>query len=213
MVQAIDTERLVDRVSELIGATSKESAARAVVATFKALGEALLADEVRIFSRALPIQLSSALESAPHLGRLSADELSARVTLHEGVELGFAREHAQSVLRALGEVLPEETFTHLERTLAPEVAQLLRAPEIPESEPPPHAPRTARRTLSEGQMKAQHPIAEAAVGSGQLHSVAHEPNPHDDTKLSSSRGLTQEALDESLATGHPSTRPISTGRK
>jgi len=213
MVRTLDTDRLFDRVSQLLGATSKESVARAILATLKALGEGLLADEARSLARAFPPELASTLESAAHLGRVTLDGLDDRVAKHEGIEIGFAHEHAQSVFRALGELLPEESRLHLERVLDPDVARLLHASDAPEPEAPPHAPRTGRRTLSEGNLKATHPIAEAAVESGQRHSVAREPNPHADTKLSSSHGLTQELLGESLAAGHPSTRPISEGRK
>lgn len=213
MVRTIDPDRLIDRVSQLIGATTKEGAARAVLATLKALGEGLLADEARLLARAFPPELAPTLQSAAHLGRLTPDGLDARVAKHEGVELGFGREHAQSVFRALGELLPEESRLHLERVLEPDVARLLHGSDAPEPEAPPHAPRTERRTLSEGSFKATHPIAEAALDSRQRHSIAREPNPHADTKLSSSHGLTQEELGESLATGHPSTRPISEGRK
>lgn len=211
MVQTIDTDRFVERVSELIGAASTESAARAILATLKAVGEALLPNEARSLARAFPPLLSEVIMNAPHVGRLSAEGLVARVTLHEGVAPGFAREHSQSVLRALGELLPGEPLTHLERDLAPEVAQLLRPHDEPEA--PPHSPRTARHTLSEGKLAAQHSIAEAGLDTAHVHSVARSGNPHADTKLSSSHGVTQEALEESLATGHPSERPISTGRK
>jgi uncharacterized protein (DUF2267 family) len=213
MVRTIDPDKLIDRVSQLMGATTKEGAARAVLATLKALGEGLLADEAHSLARAFPPELAPTLESAAHLGRLTPDGLVARVAKHEGVALGFAHEHAQSVFRALGELLPEESRVHLERVLAPEVARLFHASDAAEPEAPPHAPRTGRRTLSEGSLEATHPIAEAAVEAGQRNSVARASNPHAETKLSSSHGLTQEELGESLATGHPSTRPISEGRK
>jgi hypothetical protein len=38
------------------------------------------------------------------------------------------------------------------------------------------------------------------------HSVAANDNPHGDTKLSSSRGTTQEREHETLAEGHPSSK-------
>ena len=106
MVHSIDTERLLDRVVELIGGTNDDVALRAVVATLKAVGEALLPNEARALARVLPTPLSRALEAPPHRGRLSVEEFEARVALHECVGRGFAREHGQSVLRALGELLP-----------------------------------------------------------------------------------------------------------
>jgi hypothetical protein len=46
-------------------------------------------------------------------------------------------------------------------------------------------------------------MSESAPHSAQSHSVVCEANPHGETKISSARGMTQERLDESLATAHP----------
>jgi hypothetical protein len=73
-------------------------------------------------------------------------------------------------------------------------------------EPPPHAQAvhaSPLSTLAHGRPGSLHPIAEAAPASGHAHSIARNDDPHGDTKLSSSTGLTQERLRESLATGRP----------
>ncbi|HLM72216.1 MAG TPA: hypothetical protein VK459_05985 [Polyangiaceae bacterium] len=57
-----------------------------------------------------------------------------------------------------------------------------------------------------------HPLSEARFEPAHTHSVARSDNPHEDTKLSSSRGLTQERLEDTLAEGKPgSDKPISEG--
>lgn len=58
------------------------------------------------------------------------------------------------------------------------------------------------RPLSEARPGSRHPVSEAAPKDAQQHSVA-EDNPHGDTKLSSTDGLTQEREHETLAEGEP----------
>jgi hypothetical protein len=123
-----------------------------------------------------------------------------------GVSAGFAREHTQAVCASFGELLSAEITQVLESDLPPPIAELLRPRE--EGEPPPHriARAAAHHTLATGRSGSAHPLSESAPPGAQAHSVAREKNPHGETKISSASGLTQERLDESLATSSPSTR-------
>jgi hypothetical protein len=76
----------------------------------------------------------------------------------------------------------------------------------------PHEPRErfehvhldpSHHTLAEGRPGSRHPLSEARLERAHTHSVARADNPHEDTKLSSTTGLTQEREQETLATGHP----------
>jgi hypothetical protein len=53
-------------------------------------------------------------------------------------------------------------------------------------------------------------VSESSAERAQQHSLAAATNPHDDSKVSSTAGMTQEQIGESLATGHPgSDKPLS----
>ena len=82
--------------------------------------------------------------------------------------------------------------------------ELFRSP--PSSEPPPEHPvakKERHHTLATGKPGAEHPLNESRPHAAQAHSVVREKNPHADTELSSASGMTQERLDESLATVQP----------
>lgn len=57
--------------------------------------------------------------------------------------------------------------------------------------------------LASGRPGSRHPLSEAKPNGGQSNSVVESTNPHGDTKLSSSKGLTQEREKEDLAEGQP----------
>jgi hypothetical protein len=53
-------------------------------------------------------------------------------------------------------------------------------------------------------------VSDAPLAGAHAHSVARSENPHADTKLSSSPGLTQERLGDSLAEARPGpAHPVS----
>jgi hypothetical protein len=73
---------------------------------------------------------------------------------------------------------------------------------------PAHPSHGDGHTVALGHAGSQHPVSTSSADRTQSNSVA-AADPHGDVKLSSSSGLTQEQVDESLATGHPgSDRPI-----
>jgi hypothetical protein len=75
------------------------------------------------------------------------------------------------------------------------------------------APPGAGMTLATGRPGSQHPVSEAHPETAQERSVVNAENPHAETKLSSSRGTTQERRAETLATGAPgSHRPLHSAK-
>ncbi len=205
-VLVVDGAALVERVRALGGLTRDDEAYRAIRATLSALGQQLSPRERRILHDALPPSLRRGLGvGAPH--PLELKDFFHVVHRREGVSEGFAREHAQVVCRALGELVPRELRARLERELPPAVAELLEAPEAPSAPLDYPSPRVEwHHTVARGKPGSRHPVSTSRADRAQRHSVVREDNPHAETKLSSSTGTTQERLHESLATGHPNAR-------
>ena len=179
------------------GFSDAADAERALRATLAALGERLTFDEARSLALALPGDATLFWQESSYDADFDVAELYERVRRREGISLGRARERVQIVLAVLGSLLPEETKKLLERKLPAEVFALFD--ERAESAPPAH--RVHGHTLATGRGGSSHPVSEAAPRRAHSESVALSRNPHGDTKLSSARGLTQERLDETLATG------------
>jgi hypothetical protein len=81
-----------------------------------------------------------------------------------------------------------------------------------------HAARTVDpgrgTTLATGRPGSRHPVSEAHEDRAHTESIARSDDPHGDTKLSSSRGLTQERLRETLAEGRPGPEhPVSNTKR
>jgi uncharacterized protein (DUF2267 family) len=198
-------DELIEEVAAHAG-VSRTEGARAIAALLATLAERLSAAESAALADALPDTLAAPLHSGCYEGTFDRDELIARVARREGVGLTFALEHAQSVGRVLAEALPPSLLERLRRALPPDIAALLAPPPV-EAEPPPRTPYG--HTLADGRPGSRHPLSEAARERAHSQSVARADNPHADTKLSTSRGLTQERERESLATGRPgSTDPL-----
>ncbi len=201
---------LLERTRALAGFESIEQAERAMRATLSVVGEGLVEDERRALAAALPEPAARALGERPYAGAIERAELYERVARREGAEIGFALEHAQSVLLAVGEAIPAALRARLEAHLG-DVAGLLE-PRPASSAPPPrlHADHTEPPpqpgNLATGRPGSRHPISEARGRPAHSQSVVRSSDPHADTKLSSSRGLTQERLRETLAEGKPKTR-------
>lgn len=201
MSEPIDDRALVSRVAAKIGGASASDARRAIAATLPVLAECLAPRDREALRASLGPSLAATIHVGPYSGAFDADELFARVMKREHVTGGFAREHAEVVLVELFASLAPELRAHLARELHPSVAALLEPPAA--GAPPPHeraAPPAFAHTLAAGRQGSAHPLATAAPPGAQSHSVVREDNPHGDTKLSSTTGLTQERLDESLAT-------------
>ncbi|MFO0761372.1 MAG: DUF2267 domain-containing protein [Byssovorax sp.] len=211
----MDYASFLDRVAFLTGIERKEDLDRLIEASLGALGERLWDDELRAMTGNLPAPLLAILRREPHGGVFDLADFYERVGRREGVGTGFAREHAQVVCRVLGEAMSEEAHQLLQRHL-PEVCRELFAPRPPFGAPPPHVHRaqpTEDTSLAGGRPGSRHPLSEAHAERAHRHSVVRTDNPHEDTKLSSSSGTTQERLGDTLAEGHPAGRPISEAKR
>jgi uncharacterized protein (DUF2267 family) len=180
------------------------AAARALRAVLTVLGQRLMDDEASALAAELPPSLARIVEQSEYDGDFDAGEFYARVQRLETTSRGLGREHTNAVLQVLGAVLRGEARGRLLRALPVELGQQL-AP-VALGDPPVH-PRPARSarlsTLASGKPGSRHPLSESAPPGAHAHSVAANDEPHRETKLSSSGGMTQERLGESLATGTP----------
>ena len=197
----------------LIGIVSLHSGlddqdAAAVTATvLGALGGTLARAEAEALALVLPVELAAPLVRGERAraasGGPAGGGLATRVAAAAQVPLGRAVEHVASVCRALAERLPPAALERLRAALPADTAALFEPPVAAELEPKPHV---ARHTIAEGRPGSRHPLSEARPRGAQPDSLAASDNPHGETKLSSSRGLTQEREHESLADGRPGPR-------
>jgi uncharacterized protein (DUF2267 family) len=123
-------------------------------------------------------ELPAELGEALEAGAADKTPIEERVQV-PGLTAGEHRELVASVCRVLAEELSNEAIDALTRSLPPGIAKLL----VPSSPDVPRASTLHRHSAS----------------------VAH-PNPHGETKLSSTEGTTQEREHETLAEGHPGPR-------
>ena len=203
----MDHELFLRRVRELGALNDDEHAERAAKATLAVLSEVLTPDEAERCKRRLPRELGVLLVGRYPALVFGMDELAARVARAEHAMPGVAREHVEAVCTVIGEALGAETRMLLAGRLDFGLGRLFTLPPKPTRPPPPR--KRGRRhpsTLAEGRPGSEHPISEARPSRAQTHSVAANDDPHAETKLSSSRGLTQERLDETLAAGRPPTK-------
>lgn len=196
----LDERALVERVAARLGGGTASDARRAILATLATLGECLAERERALLTGALGASFAPAVQRSVHREAFDAAELFDRVARREDVPPGFAREHAEVVLVELGRALPEPVRAHLGREVPPSIGALFSPPQ--HGEAPAHDHRTPPafgHTLAAGKAGSASPVSTARPPIAQSHSVVREDNPHGDTKLSSSEGLTQERLHESLA--------------
>ncbi|MDI1450586.1 DUF2267 domain-containing protein [Polyangium sp. 6x1] len=210
----MDESSFLDEVAWRGGLGETSLARTLAEAVFRAFAEALVPDEARALAHALPAPLAAWILAGPHFGNLSEDALYRRVAEREGAPLGFAIEHTRLVLGVLGDRLPETTRLRLRRHLEPELDGLL-APREPLPSPPVHLRRPPEpepgkgHSFATGRPGSAKPLSEARPERAHADSVVRAENPHEETKLSSSRGLTQEREHETLAEGEPGPlRPV-----
>jgi len=204
MTTRIAMDEVLDRVAQR-GLTDEAAARRSLRATLAVLGERLVDDEARALAEIVPTELVESLSMSEYDSDFSTEELFERVRRRERTSAGRARENAEIVLAVLGECMSLDRRRRIARGLPELAAELVRGGrEL--GEPPPYraavrAPRGA--PLASARPGSAHPVSEAGPPSGQSHSVARNPSPHADTKLSGAEGLTQERLDDTLAAGRP----------
>lgn len=211
----ISMDALLDALAQR--GLSTEHEARAVLrATLSVLGERLADDEAKLLAEVLPADLAASVENAEYDSDFAAAELFERVRRRHEMPLGRATECAEIALAALGECLGPDRRRRIARGLPVEAGRLLLGERVT-GEPPPHssasrAPKLS--TLASARPGSTHPLSESAPPGGHTHSVARNPSPHAETKLSASKGLTQERLDDTLSAGRPPgpARPIADSR-
>jgi uncharacterized protein (DUF2267 family) len=207
----MNEETLLRRLQELAPFANAEEARRAFDATLQALRRGLNEDEADWLAVALGPGLSGPLLRQSHAGELPPEELFRWTKRYTKTRKGVAVEQAQVVCRTLAELLPEADLERLKRHL-PELAPLFSVPEAAEVTEVAERPRhpVTDHTLAGGRPGSSRPLSEAgerqrAVNGAkpepsQTHSIAVSRDPHDDTRLSSARGLTQEREGRTLAT-------------
>jgi len=185
---------------------SVDGVERTVRAVLSGLGVYLSRSQRQLVSEELPPPLASSLFES---GQDRSKPIEERV-LTPGMSVGRARELVASVCRVLAEELSSEALRGFRTSVPPAIAELF------EGEPPPLATGVASSrpdSLASGRPGSHRPVAEARPRDHvQADSVVAE-NPHEDSKLSSTQGTTQEREHETLAEGHPGpTRTLSTSR-
>ena len=172
------------------------------------LNEVLVEDELTTLRGCLPAALQAALSARAGRATSSVDRLFARVQRLEFARRPVAIERTEIVCRLLGAMLPADVVLRWTRDLPAPVAALFLATvpaglpaDVPAPRPAPPRRPPPVSTLATGRPSSDHPVSSARPERAQRQSVVRADEPHADTKLSSSRGLTQERLHETLAEG------------
>lgn len=203
-----ELEAWVGGITHQTGVHPRARALTLVRRVIEALEEILLADELAMLRASLPHSLAPWVpHDAARVGS-SVRRMIDRVQRLELTPRPVTLERVEVVCRALGEVLPTDARVRWLRDLPPAIAALFFADPAPDamSTEVSHRVVTASSppvgsTLASGRPGSQHPLSEAAAGQAHRHSVARSDDPHADTRLSSTRGLTQERVHETLADG------------
>lgn len=196
----IDIEVLRLRVLEAGATNNALDADRVIRATLAALAEGLPRATRHMFANELPKEFRDVMLVHRDRRALSDQDLFAIVRRRITLPIGALRERTQVVCQALGWMMRDELRARVLEGLSDSARALFLPREA--TDPPSHRARQSRH-LADGHPATVHPISEARLLSGQSHSIAMESNPHEETKLSSSVGLTQERVDDELATVHP----------
>ena len=131
-------ETLISRVERLGGFDRREDAERALSVTLEVLGECLVDSEVRALALALPGRAAAQLRHRAYIRDFGKDELVSHVATREQIGLGFALEHVEAVVGAVGETISAEARARLKKALAPAIATLLDPRPLGGGETPPH---------------------------------------------------------------------------
>lgn len=205
-MNTLDAKRVVALVRSGVGLRKDTEAWRALGATLGALRGAMDEEDARNLSKDLPDRLARVLRRPTVPAIRSARSLYAEVARRERIELGYAMEQAQVVLRVLASELDGERVALLRRRLPSDIAGLLRRERLP-GEPPPYVhAHPARRgappqTLSRARPGAAEPIAEVQHDVAHTGSVARTARPHAETMVETARSTRPGREDETLASG------------
>lgn len=204
-MHALDETALNRRMAAATGIADAEAIRRIGRAVTSVLLEELPAVDAGWLVALLPLDWVGYTRRVPGPAQDKLEDFYERVAVREGIDLGFAREHAQSCCRALAEGFDEDVRQRLTNRLPDELARLfdLSAEEHERRGAWIHRAHGERTTLSEGRPVSHTPISEASPRDAQQESVSRSENPHADTKISSSPGTTQERERETLSRGRP----------
>lgn len=208
-------DRFLSRVTELSGAPSREAAEELASTALVYVAAFLDAEDLARVANGVDPVLACRLAPPPELELdRSVEALYRRVAAATGQPLGHAAELTQVVCEALSAELSPTVLAHLRHLEDQGWRELfvVRSRQgVPAEEV--ETARPQRTTLAEGRPGSRHPLSEAHPDRAHAESVARADNPHEATKLSSARGLTQERRDHDLASGKPPgpDRPLSSG--
>lgn len=207
---ALNYEDFIERVERLAALESRDAAERAARATLKTLAERLLADERRLVAEKLPRGLAEELVLSPERpGVFDSKEFFERVAAREGVDPGFALEHAQSVCEVIGTVLDSTTLRRLRSELGDDFAGLFPrwdAQTLVHREPhslgyPERQEKSSRagqkvhgRTLATGRPGSTRPLSVSRPM--QRDSILETDNPHEGGKISSGSSTAKQRMEK-----------------
>jgi uncharacterized protein (DUF2267 family) len=192
----------LSRVAERAGLPCQEEAGQLVRTVLSFLGERLSGPLFQALVEDLPSALVVSPPGGEHPRGFELAELHERVSLQADVRIGRAVEYTAVACQILAEALSPGSLYRLREALPEPVSDLFTPRQQGERFEHIHL-EPGRRTLAEGRPGSRHPLSEARPERAHLHSVVRADNPHEDTKLSSASGLTQEREQETLATGSP----------
>lgn len=178
-------------------ATTEDQAMRVARIVLARLGAFASADQRRFLAAELPASLATALDEP-----VDADDLAEALerVLAPPMHMGPALELVASVCRVLVEELSNEAVDLL-RAVAP--AELGRMLNPPGTEVAPGLVAGTYESLATGRPGSEHPIADAPPPRAQADSIAEATAGHEDTKLATAHGTTQERAHTTLAEGRP----------
>jgi len=192
-------EEFLTTIARRLGPMPRTTLERAVDVVLQVIGQRLSRLEATALSDALPAELKLLLEAGPHGEELTPDEVIDQVAQRAALRPAIAQEITFVTLQQVGELAGEDAFVRIRRELPPEFDRLFSLPPQPEPLERVHL-HPEHHTLAEGHGGGDRPLYAAAPDTAQSESVAHADNPHEETKLSSSRGLTQEREGRTLST-------------
>lgn len=206
MEQQSNEAGFLSLVSARCPGLSETEAARVAEAVMDALGEVLTVDEAALVGKYVPSRYGELITAAARRSKAEGDErrLVLGVAWRENVRASEALEHVTAVCDAIAELLAPEARAKLGADLPDRIGQLFARRD---RGPAPHRerlePQAVPNNLATGRPTSVRPISEARPERAQTESVVRSADPHGDTKLSETHGLTQERLGESIATGKP----------
>jgi uncharacterized protein (DUF2267 family) len=158
----MNEDLLMGRLEALAPFADRNEARRAFDATLQSMRRGLSDDEADWLAVALGPALSAPLLRESYAGELSADELYRWTKRNAKARKSVAVEQAQTVCRALAELLQPPELDRLKRHL-PLVAPLLTVPDPAAPAPPPRRIRSvpSDHTLAGGKPGSSRPLSEA----------------------------------------------------